>query len=153
MTDIQRAARFFMIIKTSYGSRLHSYGCVKKDVSTMVKYLEIVQERLSKVVIENRDFEDLIRTYNKPKSFFYLDPPYYGTEKYYQVQFTEEDHLRLKRALNQVKGKFLLSYNDCDFIRDLYQDYNIKAVARPHNLHTKYEDKEQEYKELMVRNY
>ncbi|GKX27795.1 hypothetical protein SH1V18_02750 [Vallitalea longa] len=54
MTDIQRAARFFMVIKTSYGARLNSYGCVKKDVSTMVKYLEKVQERLSKVVIENR---------------------------------------------------------------------------------------------------
>ncbi|WP_273327841.1 DNA adenine methylase [Vallitalea guaymasensis] len=153
MTDIQRAARFFMVIKTSYGSKLHSYGCVKKDIPTVVKYFEIVQERLSKVVIENRDFEHLIKTYNKPKSFFYLDPPYYGTEKYYQVQFSKEDHVRLKKALDQIKGKFLLSYNDCEYIRKLYKDYNIEEVKRPHNLHTKYKDKEQEYKELIITNY
>lgn len=56
MTDIQRAARFFMIIKMSYGSKLHSYGCVKKDITNMINYFDKIQERLSKVVIENKDF-------------------------------------------------------------------------------------------------
>jgi DNA adenine methylase len=153
MTDIQKAARFFMVIKNSYGSKLHSYGCVKKDVTTMVKHLEKIEERLSKVIIENRDFEDLIKTYNKPKSFFYLDPPYYGTEKYYQVQFSKEDHIRLKETLDTINGKFLLSYNDCDYIRQLYKNYNIEAISRNHNLRTKYKVKDKEYKELIITNY
>lgn len=153
MTDIQRAARFFMVIKTSYGAKLNSYGCVKKDVSSTVKYLERIEQRLSKVVIENKDFEDVIKTYNKAKSFFFLDPPYYGTEKYYQVQFKEEDHVRLKDTLDQVKGRFLLSYNDCGYIRDLYQGYNIEAISRPHNLHSKFKDKDHKYKELIITNY
>ncbi len=153
MTDIQRAARFFMLIKTSYGAKLTSYGCVKKDVSTMVDYLGDIEKRLSKVVIENRDFQDLINTYNKSKTFYYLDPPYYGTEKYYQVQFSKDDHTRLKNSLDNVKGKFLLSYNDCEFIRELYKDYYIEEISRFHNLHTKFEDKDKEYKELLIRNY
>lgn len=32
MTDIQKAARFFMVIKTSYGSKMGSFGCIKKDL-------------------------------------------------------------------------------------------------------------------------
>lgn len=50
MTDIQRAARFFMLIKTSYGSDAKIYGCIKRDTSVMSEYLSRIQERLSKVV-------------------------------------------------------------------------------------------------------
>jgi DNA adenine methylase len=42
----------------------------------------------------------------------YLDPPYYGTEKYYSTQFSIEDHLKLREILCTIKGRFILSYND-----------------------------------------
>ena len=153
MTDIQKAARFFMLIKTSYGSDYRSYGCVKKDVNVMVKYLTEIQERLSRVVIENKDFQDLLKVYDKDDSLIYLDPPYYGTERYYQVQFSKEDHIRLFECLKDAKGKFILSYNDCEFIRELYKDFNIDGVERNHNLVGKYKDKEHRYGELIIRNY
>jgi DNA adenine methylase len=121
MTDIQRAARFFMLIKTSYGSRYKSYGCVKKDINIMITYLTDIQKRLSGVVIENKDFQDLLKIYDKEDALIYLDPPYYGTERYYQNKFSEEDHIRLNDCLKNIKGKFILSYNDCEFIRDLYK--------------------------------
>lgn len=108
MTDIQRAARFFILIKTSYGSAHRSYGCVKRNVNVMTQYLTDIQERLSNVVIENKDFEDLLKVYNKEDSLIYLDPPYYGTERYYQAQFSKEDHVRLCEVLKNVKGKFIL---------------------------------------------
>lgn len=153
LTDIQRAARFFMIIKTSYGSDRKSYGCIKKDINSMVQYLDRIQERLSKVVIENKDFEDLMKVYDRPDTLFYLDPPYYGTEKYYQVEFTSEDHLRLKNAIEALKGRFILSYNDCEEIRELYKDYRVEEVTRSHNLHSRYAGQEKEYKELLIKNY
>ncbi|MBR9649447.1 DNA adenine methylase, partial [Clostridium tyrobutyricum] len=128
MTDIQRAARFFILIKTSYGSDHRSYGCVKINVNTMTQYLTDIQERLSNVVIENKDFEDLLKVYDKEDSLIYLDPPYYGTERYYQAQFSKEDHVRLCEVLKNVKGKFILSYNDCEFVKDLYRDFNIDGV-------------------------
>ncbi|MCX7842802.1 MAG: helix-turn-helix domain-containing protein [Clostridia bacterium] len=48
MTDIQRAARFFMLIKTSYGSDVRSYGCVKKDVSVILGEKRWTQADLSR---------------------------------------------------------------------------------------------------------
>lgn len=153
LTDIQRAARFFMLLKTSYGANGRSYGCVKKDLSVMLKYLEEVEKRLAKVVIENKDFEDLIEVYDKPEALLYCDPPYYGTEKYYEVQFSQGDHIRLHEALKRVKGYYVLSYNDCDFVRELYKDFRIQEFTRSHNLVGRYEDKKKEYKELLITNY
>lgn len=139
MTDIQKAARFFMLLKTSYGSNGRSYGCVKRDVHVMIDYLDSISERLASVVIENKDFEDLINVYDKPDALLYLDPPYYGTERYYQIQFSAEDHLRLNKVLRNVQGKFLLSYNDCKYIRELYRDCVIEEVSRQHNLASRYD--------------
>ncbi len=153
MTDIQRAARFFMIIKTSYGCNVSSYGCIKRDTSTSVEYLNRIQERLSRVVVENKDFESLIKVYDKPSALFYLDPPYYGTEKYYQAQFAQEDHERLCRVVKNLKGKFILSYNDCGFVRELYKDFIIEGVERNHNLTSRYSDGDRRYGEVIIRNY
>lgn len=77
-----------MLLKTSYGSNGRTYGCIKKDISVMLNYLEAVEKRLTSVVFENKDFEDLINVYDKPDALIYCDPPYYGTEKYYQTQFS-----------------------------------------------------------------
>lgn len=79
-------------------------------------------------------FENLIKVYDRTSSFFYLDPPYHTTEKYYDIEFTEDDHKRLASQLSQIQGKFLLSYNDDMFIRDLYRDYDIVSVSRNNNL-------------------
>lgn len=153
LTDIQRAARFFMILKTSYGSTGRTFGCCKKNINNMIEYLDAIQQRLSTVVIENRDFEELLKVYDKSHALIYLDPPYYGTEKYYSQQFSLEDHLRLHKCLTTVKGRFIVSYNDCEFIRQLYKDFRIEAVSRNNNLVSRYSDQSHTYNELLIMNY
>ncbi len=148
-TDIQRAARYFLRMKLSFGADMHSYSCSAKNLSNAVEYLTDVQQRLlsPSVVIEHKDFENLIKVYDRPKAFFYCDPPYHTTEKYYDIKFTEADHIRLHNTLAAIKGKFLLSYNDDDFVRDLYKDFKIESVERNHNLSSG------KFKELIITNY
>jgi DNA adenine methylase len=153
LTDIQRAARFFILLKTSYGSDVRSYGCVKKNIHNAVQYLTDIEKRLSTVVIEHKDFKDLIKLYDRADALIYLDPPYYGTEKYYQAQFDLEDHIRLNNVLKNVKGRFILSYNDCEFIRELYKDYSIEEVSRQHNLKSRCAEGDKVYHELIIKNY
>lgn len=86
------------------------------------------------MVIENIDFEHLVKTYDKESTLFYADPPYYNAEKYYPDRFNPDDHIRLLNTLRNVKGKFILSYNDCSQIRNLYKEFNIKRVERQNNL-------------------
>ena len=148
MTDIQRAALYYTLIRESFGADCRSYSCRPRDINSTVNYLTQVSKRLSRVVIEHKDFEDLIKVYDRPDALFYLDPPYYGTEKYYDIDFTEADHLRLKDILSHLKGKFILSYNNDDFIHNLYAEYNIEAVSRSNNLAPG-----KKFGELIIRNY
>lgn len=153
LTDIQRAARFYTVLKYSYGATGKTFGGVKKDFNKAVEYLKAIQERLNKVVIENKDFEQLIKSYDRTDALFYLDPPYYKTESYYKVEFTREDHLRLFSVLQNIKGKFILSYNNCDFVKGLYKDYKIEEVSRNNNLVARYKAIDNEYKELIITNF
>ncbi|MDE5582816.1 MAG: DNA adenine methylase [Ruminococcus sp.] len=144
-TDIQRAGMFFVLVKTSYASETKSFGCNRKNLSA--DCLEPVEKRLANVVIENRDFEDLIKIYDRPTALFYCDPPYHKTELRFKEKFPRSDHERLRRVLGDIKGKFLLSYNDDGYIRDLYRDFEIISVERQNNLCKGY------YKELIIKNF
>lgn len=153
LTEIQRVARYFMLIKTSYAADRRTYGATPKNAQKSISYLAEISERLNKVIIENRDFENLIKVYDRPTALFYCDPPYHKAEKYYNIEFKTEDHERLKVCLNGIKGRFVLSYNDDEFIRAMYQDFNIHEVTRRNSLVERYDIKNKEYKELIITNY
>ena len=147
-TDIQRAAMFYVQVKISYGADGRTYGCNKKDISP--SYLTEIEKRLKSgagVTIEHKDFENLIKVYDRSDALFYCDPPYHKSEKYYDAEFTSSDHERLKACLSNIKGRFVLSYNDDDFIRNLYKDFKITEVERQNNL------SRGSYKELIITNY
>ena len=157
-SDVIRASYFYQLIRYSYASGLTSYGSQPHDMWGNFPLIEQAHRRLSKVVVENKDFEKLIRQYDRPVSFFYADPPYYETEKYYknvgEDGFKKEDHIRLRDTLMGIEGKFLLSYNDCSFIRELYDAPNIQieSYTRINNIKQRYDNGAQ-FPEILVANY
>ena len=157
-TPVQRASWFYQVIRYSYASALTSFGSQPHDIRGDFPLIEQAHRRLSKVVIENKDCVKLIRQYDRPVSFFYLDPPYHATEGYYQNigedGFGEKDHIRLRDALLGMEGKFLLSYNDNAFIRELYNAPGIRMepVTRLNNIKQRYEPNSQ-FAELFISNY
>ena len=153
--DIKRAAYFYQLIRYSYASGLDSFGGQPHPMWNNFPLIHQACERLQRVVIENKDFEKLIRQYDRPESFFYCDPPYYNTEDYYEdVGFTRKDHERLANTLCNIQGKFLLSYNDCPEIRELYSKpgITIEMTTRLSNIAQRYEAGKQ-YPELLISNY
>ncbi len=136
---------------TSFGGQPHN---IRRDFPL----IDQAHIRLGDVVIENRDFEKLIGQYDRPVSFFYLDPPYHATEGYYknigEEGFTDKDHVRLRDTLMQIQGKFLLSYNDDDFVRALYQRPGIRMmeVSRLNTIKQRFENGAQ-FAELLIANY
>ena len=80
------------------------------------------QYHLSKINgIYNLDYKDIINKYDSESTFFYVDPPYMGKEEYYiNHDFNKETHKELAEFLNNIKGKFLLSYYYFDGIEELY---------------------------------
>lgn len=150
--DVERAVAFYKVIRYSYGSSGKSFGSQPVNLENALLGIYAVSDRLKNVVIENKDFEGLIKQYDRKNTAFYADPPYYMSESFYQVGFGLEDHLRLSECLHHIEGKFLLSYNDCDFIKDLYKDCCIVELSRPHSLAQRY-SAGKVFKELLISNF
>jgi DNA adenine methylase len=80
--------------------------------------LEALHERFKDVAISCTDALKVIQQRDHENSFFYLDPPYPGTDLGYYDGYTIEDFQELIDLLATVKGKFILSnYNQekCTF--------------------------------------
>lgn len=151
LTDIQRAARYYYIIRVSYGCDKQTYKTSEVVLDRGINYLPQVQERLRKVKIEHRDFAPLIRTYDRPDALIYCDPPYVDTEHYYDAPFTRADHERLAAVLGAIKGRFILSYNDDPYIRQLYDGCTIEGLVRGNHLAS--QGNTIPYREIIIRNY
>jgi DNA adenine methylase len=79
--------------------------------------------KLQGVRLTAMDFEDVLGEADKG-SFLFIDPPYYNADqdKFYSFSFSKEDHYRLCAALRKHsdKFKFLLTYDNCPEIKELY---------------------------------
>lgn len=74
--------------------------------------------------IHHFDYKNIIEKFDSENTLFYLDPPYYKKEFLYSNN-NNFSHQELKDLLSKIKGKFILSYEDCRFIRNLYKDVSI----------------------------
>jgi len=75
------------------------------------------------------DFTRLIEDQSCPATL-YLDPPYVEEgNKLYQCSFTEADHIRLAQLLRNTPHHWVLSYDDCPLVRDLYSWANVENVS------------------------
>ncbi|MHB8123945.1 MAG: DNA adenine methylase [Desulfuromonadaceae bacterium] len=137
LTDIQRAVRFYYLLKTGFGSKMQnpSFGIAASgrprfNLLRVEEELSAVHLRLSRVYVENKPYQEIIPRFDREDTFFYIDPPYYGFEDYYGPGiFSREDFARLRDLLARVQGKFILSINDAEEIRRLFSDCRIETVT------------------------
>jgi DNA adenine methylase len=79
--------------------------------------------------VENMDFQEVIKKYDSPTTYYYVDPPYYivGEGSYYSNHdFGREDHERLANCLKSIQGKFSLSYYDFPQLHDWFPENEYK---------------------------
>lgn len=115
---IERAVIYWYVAVTSFAGKFGKglgFGPKSPIASKMWgvwERLRLIHERLKRVIIEQLDFRELIKRYDRPTTFFYLDPPhlYYGTEgsDYYTLVFSDKDYMDLLDIITKIKGKFLL---------------------------------------------
>ncbi len=130
LTDIQRAIRFMYLITQGFGGQGNHYGYGTNTLPSQKIFdckLDELQERLKNTYIENLDFQKIIEKYDREYTLFFLDPPYYGTAGY-EAEFGIKEQLKLRDILKNIKGKFILTINDCEETRRWHKDFNIKEV-------------------------
>ena len=162
ITDIQRAVQFYFLITRSFGGKGSTFGVTKKSCGgasksqkNVLDRIDAIHERLDKVLVENRDFEKLIKQYDFEDAFFYCDPPYSKGCGYEVTSTADFDHERLRDVLKGIKGRFLLSYDDSPKVRELYKGFEMVEVERLNGINNRQgADRENKiFKELLIANY
>lgn len=132
--DLERARRFWVRVTQSFARNTSGSSgwslSVGQNVSRAttaqraIGRFEDVAARLSTVNIECCDGVDLIdRLATKPRTVFYVDPPYLGSSRtggdgYAFEMRADADHVRLLEAINRVEGHVVLSGYDSELYRE-----------------------------------
>lgn len=120
---MERAVRWYYVLRSSFTVNVRpsrsgwSSGRGGERVRTYhnaVSLLPQVAARFRYVQIECRDFSEILKHYEGPRTLFYVDPPYIGYEKYYRgpdnKRFDWHDHEQLAEFLNTTSAMVALSY-------------------------------------------
>jgi DNA adenine methylase len=134
LTDIQRAARYFYILKNSFASLVrhpnYHWHVVQRpgfNLEKLPELLEKTHKRLERVQIECLPYEEILRRFDRPTTLFYCDPPYFG-KQLYRYNFSPADFERLEERLRDLKGRFVLSLNDTPEVRAMFRRFYIQQV-------------------------
>ncbi len=156
LTDIQRAARYYYVQRHAFGGRVRSrtFGMAAQrrpriNLLRLEEEMSEVYLRLQGCTIECLPYHECLRRYDKPETFFYLDPPYYDCP-YYRHNFEHADFEALAEALRPLQGKFLLSLNDVPAVRTIFETFEIKPVTLRYSIS---KVKKTEGKEVLIANY
>lgn len=121
---------------------------VRFNRENLIKRVLKVAELRDRIFIYNFDalrfLEGFTARQTERECFVYLDPPYYSKgNRLYMNFYTEEDHRQLASYLKQKKHlKWITSYDNMEFISNLYSDYNTHYLEFNYSLHNKQKARE-----------
>jgi DNA adenine methylase len=148
--DLERARRFFIQCWFSIGAYQIYKNGMRNNISSNSGYIESFYQKLPEeiilagerlrpkknnyVQIENRDALTLIKKYNRPNVFMYLDPPYVPESRkrknIYKYDYDESNHKELLELVSDSKAKILISGYEHELYRDhLHKWYTDKIIT------------------------
>ena len=131
---VKRAWAVWMLANVSYACKLdgcfgydRTGGMSKKLDNKRETFTEEYAKRLRRVQIECCDALRVIKSRDTADTFFYIDPPYVGSDQGHYDGYTQEDFNALLDLLGEIKGQFLLSS---------YRNEYLKECIAKHGWHT-----------------
>ena len=138
LEDVILAAYYYFNHNCSYGPGF--LGWASDIYMNQKKWNKAIQKirdfSVPNMEVHNESFETFIPKYKE--KFMYLDPPYYLKKdddnkmlggiypmKNIPVHHNEFDHEKLRDLMLNHKGNFVMSYNNCETIREWYKDFEL----------------------------
>ncbi|MDR3613396.1 MAG: DNA adenine methylase [Candidatus Obscuribacterales bacterium] len=112
-------------------------------------------EALLNTNITNLDFGEVVEAPGDDV-FLFLDPPYWTATKLYgrDGDLHAFDHWKLAKLLKKTKHRFLITYDDCEEIRNLYSWANINEWTLQYGMNNCSADRKSRIgSELLIKNY
>lgn len=130
--NLRQSIMYFIINRCSFSGATLSGGFsveASKKRFTKSSVDRVKKLDLTNYEFYNFDFEDFINKNDDVNNLFFLDPPYYlekNSKLYGNNGDMHEtfDHNRLYKCLSTKKNWFM-TYNNCDYIKNLYKDFEI----------------------------
>ncbi len=160
--DIERAAAFFIYNRITFSGTSLSGGYsegafserfTESSIQRLNKFAEVVKD--SKIT--NLDYKDVVKKEGQ-NVFIFLDPPYYSATK--SALYGKNgnlhkafDHKKFAETMKGCNHKWLITYDDCDYIRDLFSFANIIPWSLTYGMRNVTEISDQKGKELFISNY
>lgn len=159
LTDMQRAARFLYLQRCAFGGKIsgRNFGLStdrpgRFNLTTLEPDLEALHSRLSGVTVTCLDFAEFIRRVDRADALFYLDPPYWGCEgDYGKLLFSRERFEEMAVVLASLKGRFILSLNDVEGVRETFCAFRFSQVKTTYTIGSK--GAQPERAEVLISNY
>jgi DNA adenine methylase len=145
-SPLERAARLIYLNKTCYNGlyRENSQGQFNVPVGKYKKpnicdpsLLRATSAALQKAEIRTFSFETLLSRSLSSQDFVYFDPPYHPISStssftsYSRYGFSRDDQQTLAHVFSTLAARgqrVMLSNSDCEFIRDLYQEFDLQPI-------------------------
>lgn len=152
LTDIQKAARWFFRNKNCFrGANLETFGTsatsARGSRTARLEAIRALNLRLDRVTVENLDWTRCLEFYDRKESFFFVDPPYTSCDAGMYNAWTILDVHKLRRRLDLLKGRWLLTLNDDPAIRRIFGDCEIVSVERAKGIT---QTRSKTYRELVI---
>lgn len=99
----------------------------------LIERIERIAGYADLIELTSLDAVALLKRYKRTpaaKTFCYLDPPYHvkGRDLYLNY-YNDDDHKAIAEIIKKYKGKWIISYDAVDFIKELYNDYRQKEYC------------------------
>lgn len=160
--DLETATAFFIFNRITFSGTSESGGY--SEQSYHGRFTESSIERLKKFAevingarITNTDYESLI-TASGQNVFIFLDPPYYSARK--SALYGKNgnlhkgfDHIHFAEVMKNCNHKWLITYDDSEYIRKLFSFANIIPWNLMYGMRNVTETSDQVGKELFISNY
>jgi DNA adenine methylase len=159
---LETATAFFIFNRITFSGTTLSGGYSEsafQDRFTMssIERLKPLQELLESVEITNLDYENLVLAEGK-NVFLYLDPPYFSAQK--SLLYGKKgnlhkhfDHERFTETLKACKHNWLLTLDDCEYIRELFKFASIEPLQFAYGMRNVKECSSQVGRELIIKNF
>ena len=162
LSDFQRAVDFFVLNRITFSGVVDCGGYSQKAYESRftpssIERLKNMDSILRNFTFSNQSYESLLQN-NGKRVFIFLDPPYfsasksklYGKKGDLHANF---NHERLCEHLKNTKHHFLLTYDDSEFIRELYKDFYKLKYTLQYGMNNFKQTKANKGQELLISNY
>lgn len=160
--DLERAAAFFIYNRitfsgTSLSGGFSEHAFTGRFTESSIKRLNEFAKVINGSKITNLDYEELVKQ-DGENVFIFLDPPYFSATK--SALYGKNgnmhkffDHQKFAETMKNCKHKWLITYDDSEYIRELFSFANIIPWDLTYGMRNINKGSDQKGKELFISNY